>query len=210
MKHHIFTIILTFMCIASSAQIKLHSNGQVSLGTTSGSWLNSMQVSPNGGCVHFNSSPTTDWHWVTVATPNAVKGKCWIVTYPNDKYDHRFFVTGNGYLWKRGSWRASDRNLQEDTEAIERASEVLDELTGIWYIPIGDGNKAKTDVQRRAGVIAQDVQKVLPEAVTTDENGMLYVDYETFTVFLIQAFKEQNARIEQLETILEENGLLKP
>lgn len=73
MKKTLITILLSIICSASNAQIKLHSNGHVSLGTTSGSWLNSVQVSPNGGCVHFNSSPTTDWHWVTVATPNAVK-----------------------------------------------------------------------------------------------------------------------------------------
>lgn len=210
MRRHIFTIILTFVCVASSAQIKLHSNGQVSLGTTSGSWLNSMQVSPSGGCVHFNSSPTTDWHWVTLATPNAVKGKCWIVTYPNDKYDHRFFVTGDGYLWKRGSWRASDSSQQAEAETIENASDYFDELTGIWYTPADEETGVKSEHYRRAGVSAQDVQKILPEAVTADENGLLYVDYDTFTVLLIQAFKEQKARIEQLETILEENGLLKP
>lgn len=119
-------------------------------------------------------------------------------------------MTGDGYSWKRGSWRASDSSHQAEAETIEGATEVLDELTGVWYIPVEDKNKTKIEGQRRAGVIAQDVQKVLPEAVTADETGALYVDYETFTVFLIQAFKEQNARIEQLEAVLEENGLLKP
>lgn len=96
------------------------------------------------------------------------------------------------------------------TIVLENASDYFDELTGIWYTPADEETGVKSEHYRRAGVSAQDVQKILPEAVTADENGLLYVDYDTFTVLLIQAFKEQKARIEQLETILKENGLLKP
>lgn len=210
MKKTLLTFVVTFLLITtSSAQFKIHQDGQVSLGTISGSWNNGMQVFPNG-CVYFNSSATHDWHWVTLATPNAMKGKCWIVTYPNNKYDHRFFVTGDGYLWKRGSWRASDSNQQAEAESIENASSYFDEFTGIWYSPVDEENGAKSEHYRRAGVSAQDVQKILPEAVTADENGFLYVDYDTFTVLLIQAFKEQKEEIQILRKALENNGLLKP
>ncbi|MCR4848707.1 MAG: hypothetical protein K5920_07675 [Bacteroidales bacterium] len=53
-------------------------------------------------------------------------------------------------------------------------------------------------------------KKILPEAIAADENGMLYVDYDTFTVLLIQAFKEQKEEIQILRKTLEDNGLLKP
>ena len=54
---------------------------------------------------------------------------------------------------------------------------------------------------------AQEVKKVLPEAVTADENGMLLVNYETLTVFLIEAVKEQRKEIQRIQQILEKHGL---
>ena len=103
MKKVLFTFAIVLLSVAAQAQMKVQTDGHISLGTLSGSWNVGTQVYPSG-CVHFNTQDQEDWHWVTVASPNAVKGKCWIVTYPGNKYDHRFFVTGDGYLFKRGSW----------------------------------------------------------------------------------------------------------
>ena len=89
------------------------------------------------------------------------------------------------------------------------AGAILDNITGVWYIPIDErsgGNKVKEN--RRLGIMAQEVKRVLPEAVTADENGLLYLDYEALTVFLIEAVKDQRREIELLRKTLEENGLL--
>ena len=55
--------------------------------------------------------------------------------------------------------------------------------------------------------LEEEVEKVLPEAVTADENGMLLVNYETLTVFLIEAVKEQRKEIQRIQQILEKHGL---
>lgn len=206
MKKALFIFVIALVAMTTQAQIKMHNNGQVSLGTLSGAWNIGIQVYPLD-CVHFNTQNTDDWHWVTVASPNAENGKCWIVTYPNDKYDHRFFVTGNGYIFKRGSWRATEGNI---LERIPEAGAVLDQITGYWYVPENNGNKGsiKTVEGRRPGVSAQEVKSVLPEAVTSDENGLLYVDYEALTVLLIETVKEQRQEIDLLRKVLEENGLM--
>lgn len=206
-KSLLFTMVIVLASLSAQAQMKVQSDGHISLGTLSDAWNVGTQAYPSG-CVHFNTQNTDDWHWVTVASPNAVKGKCWIVTYPNNKYDHRFFVTGDGYVFKRGSWRASDASTQSESSAVTGAGATLDQITGIWYTPVDEGNKQSEN--RRVGVTAQQVAEVLPEAVTADENGLLYVDYETLTVFLIEAVKEQRQEIELLRKALEENGLLKP
>lgn len=192
-------MVIVLASLSGQAQMKVQSDGHISLGTLSGAWTVGTQVYPSG-CVHFNMQNTDDWHWVTVASPNVVLGKSWIVTYPGDKYDHRFFVTGDGYLYKRGSWRASDISLQSSSEAIREAGSTLDRITGIWYTPIDE--EANRGESRRAGVMAQQVAEVLPEAVTADENGLMYVDYETLTVFLIEAVKEQRLEIELLRKTL--------
>jgi len=50
-----------------------------------------------------------------------------------------------------------------------------------------------------AGVIAQQVQNILPEVVTQRDNGYLAVRYEKLVPLLIEAIKELNAKVEQLE-----------
>ena len=91
-KSLLFMMVIVLASLSAQAQMKVQSDGHISLGTLSGAWNVGTQVYPSG-TVHFNHQSTEDWKWVTVASPNAVKGKCWIVTYPGDKYDHRFFVT---------------------------------------------------------------------------------------------------------------------
>ena len=91
---------------------------------------------------------------------------------------------------------------------ITRAGSILDNITGIWYTPVDEGNGGGKGGNRHIGISAQEVKEVLPEAVTADENGLLYLDYDALTAFLIEAFKEQQARIDELETILRNNGLL--
>ena len=49
------------------------------------------------------------------------------------------------------------------------------------------------------GVIAQEIEKVLPEVVTTRENGFKGVKYEKIVPLLIESIKEQSDIIEKLE-----------
>ncbi len=50
------------------------------------------------------------------------------------------------------------------------------------------------------GVIAQEVEKVFPELVTTDEQGRKKVEYEGLIAPLIEAVKELDERVRALET----------
>ena len=48
------------------------------------------------------------------------------------------------------------------------------------------------------GVIAQEIEAVLPELVTTRENGFKAVKYDKLVAVLIQAIKELNEKVEKL------------
>lgn len=50
------------------------------------------------------------------------------------------------------------------------------------------------------GFIAQDVEKIIPEVVTTDNNGYKGVSYERITSMLTAAIQEQQKQIEELKT----------
>lgn len=209
--------ILTFALQQNlQAQVRVHESGQISLQNYDGDWYQGIQVYPSG-TTHFNTTYTHGWHWVTIASPKHPKGKCWIVNYPDmddspeeQKDDHRFFVTGEGYVHKRGSLRLADINLQTSIESISTAGAILDGITGTYYIPIDESNDDSKIENRKVGVSAQEVEKVLPEAVSRDDRDLMYVDYEALTTVLIEAYKEQKSEIELLRKTLEENGLLKP
>ena len=82
-------------------------------------------------------------------------------------------------------------NINPITEALERVSQI----GGYTY------NKAG-DTEKRTGVLAQEIQEVLPEAVHTNEDGVLGVAYGNLTGLLIEAVKELNAKVKDLESKL--------
>jgi hypothetical protein len=97
---------------------------------------------------------------------------------------------------------ASDERLKTNFEPIENAVDKVLQLRGFTYNfnEIGEGLGFDTTL-RHAGVSAQEVQAVLPEAVcpapASDE--YLTVKYDKLVPLLIEAIKEQNQNIEELK-----------
>ncbi len=76
----------------------------------------------------------------------------------------------------------------------------LRELRGINFNWKDDAQN--TDIQ--IGLIAQEVEKVLPELVSTDSEGYKSIAYGKLTAVLVEAIKEQQRQIEALK------GMIKP
>lgn len=90
----------------------------------------------------------------------------------------------------------SDRRLKKDIEQIEDASEKLEELTGVVFTHRKNGRED-------AGLIAQDVQRVLPEAVVEvpelDGSGThLNLNYNAVTGLLVEALKIEKDKVRDL------------
>ena len=92
----------------------------------------------------------------------------------------------------------SDRNLKENIEPILNAVEKVQQLNGVTY----NRNDLEDTTKRYAGIIAQDLQAVLPEAVEGD--SILRVDYNATIGLLIEAIKEQQVQIDELKSKLKE------
>ena len=86
----------------------------------------------------------------------------------------------------------SDVRTKENIESVKNSLDLVSQLRGVWYNKIGEEN-------RKVGVIAQEVEEVLPEVVHTDTEGMKAVDYGKMVGVLIEAIKEQQVKIEALE-----------
>jgi hypothetical protein len=85
----------------------------------------------------------------------------------------------------------SDARLKTDLEQIPNAISKVQELTGYTYTRVDTG-------KRQTGIIAQDLQKVLPEAVIEGDEYMS-VAYGNLVGLLVEAIKELKAEIEELK-----------
>lgn len=96
----------------------------------------------------------------------------------------------------------TDQTAGADTDSESDRPSVLDRvrrLNGVtweWKDPsyVGD------DRPRAIGLIAQDVRDVFPEAVRTNSDGYLMVDYAGLVGVLVEAVKELAARVDDLES----------
>ena len=103
------------------------------------------------------------------------------------------------------AYSSSDKNWKKNIKPIENAVEKVKQISGNTFEWIEDtnpvgrvhGNKGK-DV----GVIAQEIEAVLPEIVTTRESGMKAVKYDKLVALLIEAIKEQQKQIDELKAKL--------
>jgi hypothetical protein len=113
-------------------------------------------------------------------------------------------TTDNGErLYVSGSIRAtgsitanSDVRLKKNIERIENALQKVSEISGYTYNTIYDED-------RHAGVIAQEIDKVLPEIVNKGNDGLMGVEYGNISALLIEAIKEQKVLIESLQAKVE-------
>ena len=93
----------------------------------------------------------------------------------------------------------SDERLKTDITTVDNALEKIKQIRGVEFTRIKDG-------KRSAGVIAQELEVVLPQAITESalpyeaDTETLYktVDYDAIHALLIEAIKEQQTQIETL------------
>ena len=88
--------------------------------------------------------------------------------------------------------QSSDERLKENIYPIDNSLDRINAIDGVYF-------NWKDKEERNAGVIAQQVQKVLPEVVSEDKNGYLSVSYTGIVPLLIEAFKDQRSHIKELE-----------
>jgi hypothetical protein len=93
----------------------------------------------------------------------------------------------------------SDGRLKENIEPIQNALDKVNILSGITF-------NSKGRKKRQAGLIAQDLQKVLPEVVHENENGMLSVAYGNTVSLLVEAIKELRTEVAELRQESSLNG----
>ena len=116
---------------------------------------------------------------------------------------YSLYVVGSAY--STGGWAGSDIRWKKDLEPFRNILSEVTQLQGFKYNWRDDEYpEMKFDKDRQIGLIAQEVEKVFPELVRTDDNGYKAVSYEKLTVVLLEGIKEQQKQIEILQKQVEE------
>jgi len=92
----------------------------------------------------------------------------------------------------------SDKRLKTDIEPIEHALKMVMQMQGVYY-----KRNDIEDAKEQVGVLAQDMEAILPEVVLTadDEMQTKSVDYGKLTSVLIEAIKEMKSEIDELKGV---------
>ena len=93
----------------------------------------------------------------------------------------------------------SSRRLKANIQPLRRALEKIEQLQGVSYV-------RKSDGKHEIGVVAEDVDRIVPEVVSHDPvtNEVQGVDYSRLAALLIEAVKSQQAEIKRLNTRIEQ------
>jgi hypothetical protein len=96
------------------------------------------------------------------------------------------------------AYSSSDKRWKTNIKIIESPLEKLQKLSGVEFDWIED-SKLHGNSGNDVGVIAQEVELVLPQAVQTRDTGMKAVRYEKIIPLLIETIKEQQKQIDDLK-----------
>ena len=110
---------------------------------------------------------------------------------------HRLDVSGS-ILATNDITAFSDISLKSDIQTIPDAIDKILKIRGVTYV-----RNDLEDKSRKCGVIAQEVEEVLPEVVSTTEDGTKTVAYGNLVGLLIESIKELKTEIETLKKQIE-------
>ena len=234
MKKSIITMVLMLLTVAAQAQtaFKIHSNGQVSIQSSTTSY--GIQI-PTTGVASFQPNVVLSYGRIACSKAFNLLAKAWIVHNTSHIYTtDAFYVLGNGNVYSYGQYTITPSTPgagggKLDNHPIENATELISRMKG-YYMDSSEfeGITAEElennsnvlpealegilkDIERSktVGMNAEELEEILPEAVRHDPEGRIAINYNAIMPVLIEAFKEQQARIDQLESILEERGMMK-
>lgn len=153
-----------------------------------------------------------------------VQGSLGVNIAPNSAFD----ITTSRNIQCAGITVNSDSRLKQNIQNFSGALALVNSLQGVTYklipnalqtlstptsgVVVPDTGNVKANTlpidtafynRSRIGFLAQDVQKIFPQLVYTDKNGLLSVDYVSLIPVLVEANKELNLTVQTLITTVQ-------
>jgi len=97
----------------------------------------------------------------------------------------------------------SDARFKKNIQSIDTPLSKVLSLRGVYfYWDLDNPDVQEIDSSKQIGMIAQEVEKILPELVNTDANGYKSVEYSRVVAVLIEAMKEQQKTIDEQKDMI--------
>ena len=93
---------------------------------------------------------------------------------------------------------SSDENLKDNIVVLDNALNSVESISGYsfdWNSKVGDYREGTPDY----GVLAQEIENILPNAVTTNGRGYKTVSYNAVIPLLVEAIKELSAKVDRMQ-----------
>jgi hypothetical protein len=171
---HPSSSIIGFSC-GGAERMRINSEGLVI--NTSGNWQRNIYV-------NATTSNTCGYH-MTYAGQNT------------------FFVHASGYIYSQGQYLGSDKNFKTNISTIKDPVNTISRLRGVtyhWNYP--DSLSVFNTDELQMGLVAQEVESVLPYLVKTLPDGKKAVSYSSLIGLLIEGIKAQQIEIENLKEMV--------
>ena len=208
------------LTIAGGSDVNGASGGYIQLGLTNSlnigidnneiqarnnSTPSNLFVQPNGGSFYIHSGYLPNKQFIVDDNGNVAIG----LSTPTVKLQVLGNVRIDGDIAVYGTiTNPSDIRYKKNITQIKDASSIINKINGVSYNwKTEKYTDMNFDDKLHNGVIAQDLQKILPNLVKTDKNGFLSVSYIELVPILIEANKEQQQEIENQKLLI--NDLLK-
>ena len=100
------------------------------------------------------------------------------------------------------AFSSSDERFKDNITPINNPIEKIKKIGGYKF----DWNEKSSHEGHDVGVIAQEIEEILPEIVTTRDNGYKAVKYDKIVALLIEGIKDQQLQIDELKSQLNKKG----
>ena len=177
-------------------------------GVSDGKWRAHITHGNGGGVGTLNFQPTVSTSDFNVLDSSGTSrfivdtssGNVGIGTTTPGSY--KLYVAGNAYT--TGSWGGSDARWKKNITLLQNSLSKVLELEGVNYNwRVDEFPNMSFDNDTHIGLIAQELELVIPELVKTNDDGYKSIAYDKLTVVLVEAVKELKQENDELKQRLE-------
>ncbi|MBN2777195.1 MAG: tail fiber domain-containing protein [Bacteroidales bacterium] len=186
-------------------RMRIDANGNVGIGTTSVEVGEKVKINGSWGtALVLTVNHTADWQNSMKTIVNRANSTGYTLVYGNDV---TFYVRGDGLVCSAtGFYDWSDQSVKTNFASIENPVQKVMSLNGYYY-DFSPEIACLQNSGRQIGLISQEVEAIVPEVVAVTMDGKKALDYSKLVTLLIEAFKEQQYQIEDLEQQLIQNQI---
>jgi len=174
------------------------SSGNLSITSSTGNFINLIHTNSTNWSIETSSSfklNAAGQEAFSFSPPGGIVG--FMTLRPGTDNTHNLGSSSN--RWRTvfattGTINTSDRNLKRDINHISYGLESVRKLNPVSY-KWNDDENSRTHL----GFIAQEVEEILPEVITKDENGRYGMNYAEVIPVLVKAIQELTEKVQHLE-----------